>query len=108
MSVSTTSGSFAAQLKGKIQQKTAIVSVIGLGYVGLPLAVEKAKVGFKVLGVEQNPERAASINRGENYIGDVDDEELLRLSKLACGCQHRFLTICRSECHRHLCSASMI
>lgn len=79
MSVSTTSGGLAAQLKGKIEQKTAIVSVIGLGYVGLPLAVEKAKVGFKVLGVEQNPERASSINRGENYIGDVDDEELLKI-----------------------------
>jgi len=79
MTVSTTSGGLAAQLKGKIEQKTAIVSVIGLGYVGLPLAVEKAKVGFKVLGVEQNPERASSINRGENYIGDVDDEELLKI-----------------------------
>lgn len=67
------------EIKEKIRTKTAVVSVIGLGYVGLPLAVEKAKVGFKVLGVEQNPERADMINRGENYIGDVKDEELKEL-----------------------------
>lgn len=66
----------AAELKEKIRTKSAVVSVIGLGYVGLPLAVEKAKVGFKVLGVEQNPKRADMINRGENYIGDVKDNEL--------------------------------
>lgn len=66
----------AAQLKEKMCAKTATVAVIGLGYVGLPLAVEKAKVGFRVLGVDQNPERAAMANRGENYIGDVKDEEL--------------------------------
>jgi len=70
------SDAVAAELKEKICAKSAVVSVIGLGYVGLPLAVEKAKVGFKVLGVEQNPERADKVNRGENYIGDVKDEEL--------------------------------
>jgi UDP-N-acetyl-D-glucosamine dehydrogenase len=60
----------------KIRSRTAIVGVVGLGYVGLPFAVEKAKVGFKVVGVEQNPRRAERVNRGENYIGDVRDEEL--------------------------------
>ncbi|WP_232294236.1 hypothetical protein [Syntrophaceticus schinkii] len=48
-------GSLAGELKQKIEARTALVSVIGLGYVGLPLAVEKAKVGFKVLGVGQTP-----------------------------------------------------
>jgi UDP-N-acetyl-D-glucosamine dehydrogenase len=71
----------ATELKEKIRSKSAVVSVIGLGYVGLPLAVEKAKVGFKVLGVEQNPERADMINRGENYIGDVKDNELKDLAQ---------------------------
>jgi len=60
----------------KIRDKTAIVGVVGLGYVGLPFAVEKAKVGFKVIGIENNPIRAAKVNRGENYIQDVRDEEL--------------------------------
>ncbi|MDD5764410.1 MAG: nucleotide sugar dehydrogenase, partial [Candidatus Bipolaricaulis anaerobius] len=66
-------------LLAKIGDHTATVGVVGLGYVGLPFAVEKAKVGFRVLGVEQNPARAAKINRGENYIRDVRDEELSEL-----------------------------
>ena len=64
------------QLLQKIASRTAVVGVVGLGYVGLPLAVEKAKVGYRVIGVEQNPRRAAKINRGENYIGDVSTEDL--------------------------------
>jgi nucleotide sugar dehydrogenase len=52
---------------------------VGLGYVGLPFAVEKAKVGYRVIGIEQNPRRAEKINRGENYIRDVRDEELRHL-----------------------------
>jgi len=63
----------------KIRTRKAVLGVVGLGYVGLPLAVEKAKVGFRVLGVEQNPVRAAKIARGENYIDDVKDEELREL-----------------------------
>ncbi|MBC7220179.1 nucleotide sugar dehydrogenase [Candidatus Bipolaricaulota bacterium] len=64
------------QLLARIRDHTAVVGVVGLGYVGLPFAVEKAKVGFRVLGVEQNPARADKVNRGENYISDVRDEEL--------------------------------
>ena len=63
-------------LKSKISDKTALVGVVGLGYVGLPFAVEKAKVGFHVVGIEQNPRRADQVNAGENYIGDVFDDEL--------------------------------
>lgn len=60
----------------KINDHTAVVGVVGLGYVGLPLAVEKAKVGFQVIGVEQNPLRADKINAGQNYIADVADADL--------------------------------
>lgn len=66
----------ALQLKEKIKNHTAIVSVVGLGYVGLPFAVEKAKVGFSVIGIEQNPVRAEKVNQADNYISDVKDEEL--------------------------------
>ncbi len=65
-----------AGLLQKIKDHTAVVCVIGLGYVGLPLAVEKAKVGYKVLGIDRNRKRVDSVNRGENYVGDVDGDEL--------------------------------
>jgi UDP-N-acetyl-D-glucosamine dehydrogenase len=60
----------------KIADKTALVGVVGLGYVGLPFAVEKCKVGFKVVGIEQSLKRADAVNAGQNYIGDVDDDIL--------------------------------
>lgn len=63
-------------LKTKILDRTAVVGVIGLGYVGLPFAVEKAKVGFHVIGIEQNPDRADAVNAAKNYINDVDSDEL--------------------------------
>jgi len=70
----------ALELKKKIETHAAKIGVIGLGYVGLPLAVEKAKVGFPVLGFDINPQRVAKVNAGENYIGDVKDEELKELA----------------------------
>lgn len=62
-----------------IDATTAKVGVIGLGYVGLPFAVEKGKVGFKVLGFDRSAVRVGLVNQGKNFIGDVDDEELRRL-----------------------------
>lgn len=67
------------ELKQMIINREAIISVIGLGYVGLPLAVEKAKVGYNVIGIEQNEHRTVMVNMGENYIQDVKDEELKEL-----------------------------
>lgn len=65
-----------AQLFYKIESHTARVGVVGLGYVGLPFAVEKAKVGFPVVGIDRNPNRVEQLNHGENYILDVHDDEL--------------------------------
>jgi len=59
-----------------IRERSARVGVVGLGYVGLPFAVEKAKVGFSVTGIERNPRRVESVNRGLSYIGDVPTEDL--------------------------------
>jgi len=64
------------QLQERIVNHTACIGVIGLGYVGLPFAVEKAKVDFPVVGIEQNPKRAEQVNRADNYISDVNDDEL--------------------------------
>jgi len=63
-------------LLDKITSKAALVGVVGLGYVGLPLAVEKAKVGYNVVGYDRNAIRVAQVNQGSNYIRDVLDEEL--------------------------------
>lgn len=63
-------------LKNKIQDKTAILGVCGLGYVGLPLAVEKAKAGFKVIGFDIQEFKVNMVNEGHNYIGDVVNEDL--------------------------------
>ncbi len=60
----------------KIRTKQAKIVVMGLGYVGLPLAVEKAKAGFTVIGIERNPERVQKVNRGESYIPDVLEADL--------------------------------
>lgn len=66
----------ANSLYEKIQEKKAVVGVMGLGYVGLPLAVEKARAGYKVIGFDIQQKRVDLINKGINYIGDVNDEEL--------------------------------
>ncbi|MDR1961850.1 MAG: nucleotide sugar dehydrogenase [Gracilibacteraceae bacterium] len=70
----------ALALKKKVEEHTARVGVVGLGYVGLPLAVEKGKVGFAVTGFDISAERVRQVNAGENYIGDVKDEELRALA----------------------------
>ncbi len=60
----------------KIEQRTIIAGVIGLGYVGLPLAVEKAKAGFRTIGFDIQKGKVDMVNAGKNYIGDVVDSEL--------------------------------
>lgn len=60
----------------KIAAKTIKVGVIGLGYVGLPFLVEKAKVGLRVIGIDKNEHRVALVAQGNNYIEDVNDDEL--------------------------------
>src|SRR3981081_3261747 len=66
-------------LREKITTHSAVVGVVGIGYVGLPLAVEKAKVGYRVVGYDRNAIRVAQINQGSNYIRDVVDDELVRM-----------------------------
>jgi UDP-N-acetyl-D-glucosamine dehydrogenase len=61
----------AAALRHKLESRTARAGVIGLGYVGLPLAVEMARAGFTVTGIDRDARKVAAINRGESYIQDV-------------------------------------
>ncbi|HUS89408.1 MAG TPA: nucleotide sugar dehydrogenase [Desulfosporosinus sp.] len=74
--VITSADVVAIALKEKILKHEARIGVIGLGYVGLPLAVEKGKVGFPVIGFDINVERVGRVNAADNYIGDVLDEDL--------------------------------
>lgn len=69
------------ELLNKIQNKTAVIGVVGLGYVGLPLAVEKAKAGYKVIGFDVQESKVKMVNEGHNYIGDIVDSELSNLVK---------------------------
>jgi UDP-N-acetyl-D-glucosamine dehydrogenase len=66
-------------LKSKIEGKTARVGVVGLGYVGLPLAVEFAKAGFSVTGIDVQESKVGSLNRGESHVQDVPSSEIARL-----------------------------
>lgn len=60
----------------KIAERSAHVSVIGLGYVGLPLAIEFARAGYRVTGIDADPDKVKGINAGESYVQDVDDVNL--------------------------------
>jgi len=78
-------GTIMSQLKEelllKLKNKTAKLGVVGLGYVGLPLAVEKAKAGYEVIGFDVQDKKVAMVNNGENYIGDIVDNDLSALVK---------------------------
>jgi UDP-N-acetyl-D-glucosamine dehydrogenase len=68
-------------IKNKIKSKKAVLGVIGLGYVGLPLAVEKAKAGFSTIGFDIQKDKVDKVNLGINYIGDVINEDLKGIVK---------------------------
>lgn len=69
------------ELLKKIESKELTVGVVGLGYVGLPLAVEKAKAGFRTIGFDVQEEKVRLVNEGHNYIGDVVDSDLKVLTE---------------------------
>lgn len=71
--------SLREELLQKIHDKSLTVGVVGLGYVGLPLAVEKAKAGFMTIGFDVQEDKVAHVNEGHNYIGDVVDSDLKEL-----------------------------
>ncbi|MFR2610343.1 NAD(P)-binding domain-containing protein [Anaerococcus obesiensis] len=63
----------------KIKDKSLKIGVVGLGYVGLPLAVEKAGAGFETTGFDVQAEKVEKVNNGINYIGDVIPEKMKQL-----------------------------
>src|SRR4051812_6994996 len=73
--------SIQQQLLDRLNNRSARVGVIGLGYVGLPLAVEFAEAGFTVVGLDVAADKVASINKGESHIIDIPSARLLPLVK---------------------------
>jgi UDP-N-acetyl-D-glucosamine dehydrogenase len=73
--------SCADQIARKIRDRSARVGVVGLGYVGLPLAVEFAKAGFAVTGIDLLEAKVDQVNRAESYIRDVSDGDLQEVRK---------------------------
>jgi len=76
---------YLEDLQKKIESKTARVGIVGLGYVGLPLAVEFASAGFTVTGIDIDANKVAALNRGESYIQDISTsvlEPLVKAGKL--------------------------
>ena len=72
---------FKEQLLNKIENKTAVTGVIGLGYVGLPLAIEIAKAGYKTIGFDIREKRVHRINEGYNYINDIEKPDFKKAIK---------------------------
>src|SRR5213593_887188 len=73
------SSGIVAALSEKITSHKASVGVVGLGYVGLPLAVEFAQAGFHVTGIDLSEEKCARVNAGDSYVGDVPTSVLAPL-----------------------------
>ncbi len=66
-----------ASLHEKIQSRTAVVGIVGLGYVGLPLALTFAEKGFSVLGFDVDATKVEALNDGRNYIQHLDGSRLI-------------------------------
>jgi UDP-N-acetyl-D-glucosamine dehydrogenase len=85
------------ELLSKISQRKIQVGVVGLGYVGLPLAVEKAKAGFPTTGFDVQVAKVQMVNSGKNYIGDIVDNDLSKLvsiGMLKASCDFSFIKDC--------------
>src|SRR5260370_38040391 len=70
----------AAELRAKLEKCTARVAVLGLGYVGLPLAETFAWAGYPVLGFDIDPDKVAKLKKGESYIGHICSERIQELA----------------------------
>ena len=67
---------YKERLLERLRTSDAVIGIVGLGYVGLPLAVEFAEAGYRVIGVDVSADKVARLNRGDSYIGDIPSERL--------------------------------
>lgn len=88
-----------AVLMEKIQNKKAVVGIIGLGYVGLPLAFEFAKAGFPVIGFDVDPKKMAAFKKGVSYIHHIPDAAITSFTKTAgCSVTTDFSQLKKADC----------
>lgn len=88
----------AQTLLQKIHDREAIVAVIGLGYVGLPLAIEFAKAGFPVRGFDLDPKKITAIEAKRSYIKHISDEAIAQLANDRCTCTTDFSELDAADC----------
>src|SRR6478672_13483561 len=81
MPVAKVKASLADRLRSRLKARTATVAVVGLGYVGLPLAEAFAASGFPVRGFDVDDDKVAKLNRGESYIRHIPAERVAELLK---------------------------
>ena len=84
-------------LEARLESRSALVGVVGLGYAGLPLAVEIASSGFSVVGVDTDPTKVESVNAGRSYIGDIPTgflQDLVASSRLRATSRYADLERC--------------
>src|SRR5438128_4162909 len=72
---------YKQQLLSRLTDRTAQIGIVGLGYVGLPLAVAFAEAGFTVTGLDVSAEKVAALNSGKSYIPDIPTQQLAPLAK---------------------------
>ena len=79
----------AQELIGKAQRREALFGIVGLGYVGLPLVVELAKAGYRVLGFDISERVVDGLNAGHSHVKDISDAQLREVARRADGSRRR-------------------
>src|SRR4030042_6291128 len=70
------------QLVNSLRDHSATIGILGMGYVGLPLTTAFGEVGFKIIGIDPDPRKVDSINKGKSYVQDVSDKQIDQLVKM--------------------------
>ena len=79
MTILSSNGTHQAELLEKLRSREALIGIVGLGYVGLPLSLTYAEVGYQVLGLDIDQAKADTINQGKSYIEHIDGERVARV-----------------------------
>jgi UDP-N-acetyl-D-glucosamine dehydrogenase len=88
----------------KVNDKSALVGIVGLGYVGLPLTLRFAEVGFRVLGFDIDAQKVDALNRGQSYIERITPASIARAQKAGFEATTDFA---RARCSDPLCADSV-